>query len=229
MTSLLCFVAAAAAIGSDGAAPKIEGLRALNEYVGTWNGVGGPDRPRPDPKDPVWKETIEWCWRFQGGDAWLSLSVKDGKHVSAGEVRYRPEKKDYVLRLIDEKSRAAEFTGKLDKGYLVFERLDPANGETQQVAMNTAGDGVRFVYRYATKPKGRTVFARIYQVAASKAGESLGVGGKKNECIVTGGLGTIPVSYMGETYWVCCTGCRDAFNEEPAKYVRAHKEKKSKN
>lgn len=224
---ILMLVLAAAPFADDPAA-KIEGLQALNEFVGMWNGVGGPDKPKPDPKDPVWKETLDWAWRFKGGDAWLSLTVKDGKHISAGEVRYRPEKKDYVLKLTDQKSKAAEFTGKLEKGNLVFERLDPASGETQQITMNTAGDGVRFVYRYAVKPKGRTVFAKAYQVAASKAGESLGAGGKKNECVVTGGLGTIPVSYMGETYWVCCTGCRDAFNEDPAKFVRALKEKKSK-
>lgn len=210
----------------DDAAAKIEGLQPLNEFVGTWNGVGGPDKPRPDPKDPVWKETIDWSWRFKGNDAWLSLTVKDGKHVSAGEIRFRPDRRDYLLRLVDDKSKPAEFTGRMEKGYLVFERLDAGSGESQQITMNTAGDGVRFIYRYAAKPKGRTVFTKVYQVAASKAGESLGAGGKKNECIVTGGLGTIPVSFMGETYWVCCTGCRDAFNDDPAKFVRAFKEKK---
>ena len=46
---------------------------------------------------------------------------------------------------------------------------------------------------------------------------------------MTGGLGTIPVTYMGETFYVCCTGCRDAFNEDPAKFVKAYKEKKNKN
>jgi YHS domain-containing protein len=24
---------------------------------------------------------------------------------------------------------------------------------------------------------------------------------------------------MGETFYVCCSGCRDAFNENPKKYV----------
>ena len=70
------------------------------------------------------------------------------------------------------------------------------------------------------------MFTKVYQVAASKMGESLAASGKKNECIVTGGTGTIPVSFMGETFYVCCSGCRDAFNEEPAKYVAAFKEKK---
>jgi YHS domain-containing protein len=34
-------------------------------------------------------------------------------------------------------------------------------------------------------------------------------------CIVTEGRGTIAVSNKGKTYHVCCSGCRDLFNESP--------------
>lgn len=203
-------------------------LQALNDFIGTWKATGGPDKPRPDPKDG-WSETISWSWRFKGNDAWLRFEIKGGKYLNSGEVRYLPAKKAYQLTATDTKKQTLTFEGQLDaKGYLTFERLDPASGETQQLVMNSAGDGVRFVYRYATKPKGRTVFAKVYQVAASKEGESLGAVGKKNECVITGGLGTMTVGFMGETFYVCCSGCRDAFNEEPAKFVKAFKEKKNK-
>lgn len=209
--------------------PVKAALQVLNDFIGSWNGTGGPDKPRPDPKDPVWKESIIWSWRFKGKDAWLAFEVKDGKYLAGGEVRYRPERKAYMLTATDAKKQKLDFEGKLDaKGYLTFERTDKASGETQQFVMNSAGDGVRFIYRYATRPKGKTVFTKVYQVAASKEGESLAKSDTKNECIVTGGLGTMTVSYMGETYYVCCTGCRDAFNEEPAKFVKAYKEKKAK-
>jgi hypothetical protein len=59
-------------------------------------------------------------------------------------------------------------------------------------------------------------------------GESLGAREKKNECIVTGGLGTIAVSYKGQTYHVCCSGCRDAFNDDPEKFIKAFEEAKKK-
>jgi YHS domain-containing protein len=36
------------------------------------------------------------------------------------------------------------------------------------------------------------------------------------------------VSHKGETYWVCCSGCRDAFNENPEKYIKEFQEKKAK-
>jgi len=204
------------------------GLQALNDFIGVWKGTGGPDKPKLDPKDPIWKETINWCWGFKGDDAWLTFTIRDGKYVSAGEVRYMPAKDRYTLKLTDAKQQVLNFHRRLERSYLTFERVDPASGETQQIVMNSAADGIRFVYRYATRPRGRTVFTKVYQVAASKEGESLGTTGKKNECIVTGGLGTIAVTYMGETFYVCCTGCRDAFNEEPAKFVKAYKEKKNK-
>ena len=46
------------------------------------------------------------------------------------------------------------------------------------------------------------------------------------ECIVSGGKGTIPVSYNGKTYYVCCSGCRDAFKDDPEKFIKEAEKKK---
>jgi hypothetical protein len=37
---------------------------------------------------------------------------------------------------------------------------------------------------------------------------------------MTGGAAGMTVSYQGKSYAVCCTGCRDEFNENPAKYAK---------
>ena len=203
-------------------------LQALNEFIGTWNGTGGPDKPRPDPRDATWKETITWSWRFKGDDAWLTFEVKGGKHLAGGEVRYDPAQKLYRLTATDAKKQRLDFDGHFEKSYLVFERQDQPTGETQTLTLNTAAEGARLVYRYATRPKGRTVATKVYAVAATKEGESLAANQKKNECVITGGRGTIAVSFMGETFYVCCSGCRDAFNENPEKYIAEFKAKKKK-
>jgi hypothetical protein len=226
--AILVIGAAAPADDSPAEARKAA-LQQLNDYIGAWKGTGGPDKPRPGPSDPTWSETITWAWRFKGDDAWLTFDVKNGKHLAGGEVRYQPAKKLYLLTAFDARKQKLDFEGRLDpKGYLVFERVEKSNGETQQLTMNSAADGVRFVYRYATKPKGGTLFNRQYLVGATKEGEAFGESPKKNECVVTGGLGTIAVSYKGETFYVCCSGCRDAFNDDPAKYVKEFKEKHKK-
>ena len=38
-------------------------------------------------------------------------------------------------------------------------------------------------------------------------------------CIISQGLGTISVSYKGKSYWVCCTGCKAAFEAEPETWI----------
>lgn len=38
-------------------------------------------------------------------------------------------------------------------------------------------------------------------------------------CIVSQGLGTIAVSHKGKTYYVCCTGCKAAFEENPERWI----------
>ena len=39
------------------------------------------------------------------------------------------------------------------------------------------------------------------------------------ECIISQGLGTTAVSFQGKTYWVCCSGCKAAFEEDPELWI----------
>jgi hypothetical protein len=204
-----------------------EAFQSLQEFIGKWNGNGGPDKPRPTSKE-LWKETVNWGWRFKGDDAWLTVEMKDGKYFKKGELRYLADKKQYQLKLLDLKDKEMVFEGELKNNYLVVERTDAESKEVQKITMNTAGDGARFIYNFAHKREGSTLYVKDYTVACTKDGESLGKVEKKNECVVSGGLGTMPVTYMGETFYVCCSGCLDAFKENPKKYVDEFKAKKNK-
>jgi hypothetical protein len=204
-----------------------EALQALQDFIGEWQANGSPDKPRIDPRDPTWQETLSWAWRFKGDDAWLTLQVKGGKLLKSGEIRYLPATKKYQLTATGQDDKKRVFEGELKNETLRFERTDPDTKEVQQISMNTAAEGVRFIYRVAHKPAGSTLLRKDFLVAATKQGESLAAKEKKAECVVSGGLGTIPVSYKGETFYVCCSGCRDAFNENPEKYIAEFKAKKS--
>ena len=46
--------------------------------------------------------------------------------------------------------------------------------------------------------------------------------------MVSGGLGTIRVSYQGKTYYVCCSGCKAEFDANPEKYAKEYEAKKAK-
>jgi hypothetical protein len=200
-------------------------LQALNDFIGDWKGSGAPET---SPARDTWQEAVSWSWRFQGDKAWLTMKVQNGKHLKSGELRYFPDKKRYQFTAVDANNQKLVFQGEIKNDYLTLEHIDPSTKETRRLVMNSAGDGVRFIYRHAHKPAGRTVFTKDYQVAFNKEGENLAAVEKKVECPVSGGLGKIPVSYKGVTYYVCCSGCRDAFNENPEKYVKEFEAKKKK-
>jgi hypothetical protein len=228
MAALLALVLASAVRADDSDKEDIkEKLRELQDYIGVWNGSGQPDKPRPSPRDPIWKETLDWSWRFKGDDVWLRLDIKDGKQFKRGEVRYLPDKNIYQMTMTDNDKHKLVFLGTIKKEILTWEREDPETKVTQQISMNVAGDGVRFIYRVAHREEGKTFWVKDFMVACTKAGESLGKVEKKNECVVSGGVGTMTVTYKSETFWVCCSGCRDAFNENPEKYIAEFKAKKA--
>ena len=215
------------AADKDERAEKLEALKALNDYVGDWNGTGGPPRAKAGSKD-FWTETVSWAWRFKGDDVWLHVKIKDGKYFKAGDMRYLVEKKKYELTLTDVKDKKQVYEGEIKDEVFTLESVDPDTKDTHKLTMNLAGDGVRLIYKSARKPAGKTLYLQQYEVACNKAGESLGAKEKKNLCIVTGGLGTSTVTHKGQTYYVCCSGCADAFKEDPEKYIKEFEAKKNK-
>jgi len=227
---ITCMVAAAPQGGTAKKSAR-EALKPFNELVGPWRGVGEPATgSAADKQKGFWKENLSWGWKIKGEDAWLVLEITNGKHFKGGELRYLQDKDLYQLTMFPIADGPPwVFTGKIDdKGRnLIVERTDSARGEDQRITINLVGE-IRFVYRFDKKKTNVKLFTRDYYVAATKEGESLGVAEKKPECVVTGGLGTSTVSYMGQIYYVCCTGCRDAFNENPEKYIKEFKERKAK-
>lgn len=203
-----------------------EALQAFNDYIGTWKGNGEP-AARPAGKD-FWSETVNWKWRFKKNDAWLVMDIQNGKHLKSAELRYLPDKQQYELKVVTKDDKKLAFLGEVHDDFLILERTDPDKKETQRIKMNLAAEGARFIYRLEHKPAQRTVFYPDFQVACTKEGESLGGEEKKILCVVTGGLGKIAVSYKGQTYYVCCSGCKDAFEENPEKILKEFEARKAK-
>jgi hypothetical protein len=208
-----------------------EALQSFNDLIGPWRATGQPQTGTPAEKQRgFWKEQIEWSWKFKGEDAWLVFTIKDGKHFQGGTIRYLPEKDKFKVTMQGADGKETEFLGKLIKNgrALEAERTDE-NKDVTRLTIGLVGE-VRFTYTLERKPSGRRLFSKEYMVSATKEGESLAGTQKsdKPECIVSGGLGTSTVTYKGQTYYVCCSGCRDAFNENPEKYIKEWEAKKSK-
>jgi YHS domain-containing protein len=70
---------------------------------------------------------------------------------------------------------------------------------------------------------GAPQFKNATAIGLTKEGESFAAGGSAADlpkCIITGGTASMTVMYQGKTYAICCSGCRDEFNDNPEKYVK---------
>jgi YHS domain-containing protein len=63
--------------------------------------------------------------------------------------------------------------------------------------------------------QGSTFYSRVAGIGFTRSGTRLATANIGPLCIVTEGKGTSKVTYKGKTYWVCCSGCRDAFLDDP--------------
>lgn len=215
---------------ADPALSPRDALRPLNPLVGSWKGTGTPDGTREERQNGFWTETIAWGWQIKGDDARMVATFDKGKHFTRGELRYLPDKTAYQFTLTTAAKDEVTFTGALTAGKgadqtLTLERTNPATKEVERFVL-TLLHANRYLYRFETKPAAAVGFTRKYQVGATKEGEPFAQVPKGTECIVSGGKGTIPVSHNGKTYYVCCSGCKDAFKEDPEKYIKEAEKKK---
>ncbi|HJZ90234.1 MAG TPA: YHS domain-containing protein [Gemmataceae bacterium] len=212
---------AATASPADKSEQAKEALKALNDFVGQWKGSG----ETKSGKSELWKETAEWAWDLKGAEPSLKFKVEGGKQFSEGTLTYLPDKKKYQLTAKTADKKEQVYAGEIKAKRLVLTYDDADTKDRYTVEMSTNNDGARFVYNVAVQKKGVGLSRKLVEVGLSKEGAAL-AGGKKNECIITGGLGTIAVSYSGKTYYFCCTGCRDEFMANPKKYVEEYEKSK---
>jgi YHS domain-containing protein len=221
---------AAVAVGGDPPRekPARDALKPLNVLVGSWKGSGSPEGSLEEKQKGHWQETVTWEWQFKDADAWLTVAFDKGKHFARGELRHLPAKDQFELTLTTVGKEKRTYTGTLTGKQLALERSVPDAKQVERLTFSLLHDN-RITYRLETRPAGGTAFTRQYLVGLTKEGEAFAdVGRSERECIVSGGTGTIALSYEGKTYYVCCSGCRDEFKANPKKYVAEWEAKRKK-
>jgi Archaeal TRASH domain len=203
--------------------PK-QALQEFQDLIGSWRCTGEPAGTREERLKGFWQEKIAWQWQFKGADTWLLADFNKGKHFSRAELRYLPERDVYQLKATTLAKEVQTFEGQLVKRRLTVERSDAKSKRVERLVFSLLHSN-RYLYRLESRPAEHTLFSSVYQVGATKEGVPFASEDGGPECIVSGGLGTMPVMHKSKTYYVCCSGCRDAFNEEPAKYVAEYEAK----
>ncbi|QDU64166.1 YHS domain protein [Planctomycetes bacterium Pan216] len=236
---LLALVVAGLGAGSTSAAEIPEevmaALQRWQPIIGEWEGSGQTEsRPKRN-----WDEKIAVIWKFNSKKGRVAFhfrfenttkkqTSKSKMVLAEALMTFDPEKQVYVFQAFtagdDPAMVVFEGTPK-SESTIEFERVDKgsAKDDLDKLQIKLLNQGDRLVYTFYMR-RGRRSFAPYATVGLDREGTSL-VGGaaKGPECIVSGGKGTIAVSYKGKTYYVCCTGCQAMFNEDPERYVNKTK------
>ncbi len=193
-------------------------LTALQDYVGTWKGAG---QVRRGSTQGAWIEESEWVWQFDKQGAAIVQKSGKGKFVTQLELRAGQQQSAFVATVKTPQGVTLQFAGKLDdSGRLVLVNNDPQNQVVGRISIRIVADGKRMIVMYEKLLTG-TLYARLGELGSTRKGSMFGGGATMIECIVSGGKGTIPVMFNGKTYYVCCSGCRDYFNDNAAEVVAA--------
>jgi hypothetical protein len=200
-----------------------EALQAFNDQIGEWRATGTPVGTKKEQQEGFWTETMTWGWQFKDKDAWIKIDVAKGKYFLDGTLRYNAEKDQFELVMRNLKKESRTYTGTIKDKTLTMESKD--GGQSDRLVFTLLHSN-RFLYRQEIQKAEGAAFTKLYSVGATKEGVPFAGPDGKPECIVSGGLGTMTVSYMGQTYYVCCSGCRDEFVANPQKYIKEFEDRK---
>lgn len=205
-------------------------LKPLQDLVGQWKGVG---QVRRGSTQGAWIEKADWQWNFADGRSSLAFTAPAGKHLTAGRIVSKPAAGTnatpptltLAATLADGTKLDYPGTRAADES-LTFTRDDAPAGAPQRITLRFAAEKQRLVALLERRVEGGSDYLRLAEIGYTREGSDFGKGSTGgNVCIVTGGVGTIPVSHMGKQYYVCCTGCKDWFNSDPAKVIADYQAK----
>jgi hypothetical protein len=201
-----------------------ERLGKIQKLIGGWKGVGQPQRG--STKDS-WTEQNDWAWKFSPQRTTMFARTEQSKYFSKVEMIAGKAGEYTLLATPKDGGEAVAYQGTLDKDErLVLENKEAPAGMPQRISLRFVADGKRLLMLYEGKTQFSDQLVRLAEVGFTRVGSGFGQGAQGPECVVTGGAGTMVVEYLGQKYYVCCTGCRDYFNADPAKALAEYKERK---
>lgn len=194
------------------------------EYlVGSWKGAGIPTANRVRG----WNETHAWAWKFEKGKVvGMSVEFEANKVIAKALLKFDPTTKHYSLAGSDPDGKPLAFSGTLDASgkTLTLDRVGlTTDGAKQRFTLFPNSNHLRYSVFVTEQEKGAPQYKRMLEMSMTKEGESFAASSAASsapKCIVTGGTATMSITYEGKTYPLCCTGCRDEFNENPQKYLK---------
>jgi hypothetical protein len=207
----------------------------LQNMLGRWRGI--TQRQFGDFKGV---DEPSWVWDFQTdrNQPALVMASEDGPYFRKLRLTYLTDRDTFQMTSQgpEEESRTFEGTfseqpeqvrGDDNRTHVTYKltltQVDSDESNDQwQVVFNQQETNRYLLELYR---KRGSSFQRMDTVSTQREGTSIAASDEDygdRKCIISGGLGTIQVSYKGRTFWVCCTGCKAAFEEDPESWIAEH-------
>lgn len=224
-------------------------LQPLQIMVGTWNALSNQKPPAGFKPNNVFK--WQWDYSVKAAPALLMTSDKSNAFLESARLSFSVDEQRFTLTTVDPKGSERTFLGKFtmevqdvpsdddpdrtERMYKIeFEETAPVDEKDHwQVVFNQTENND---YRLELARKRSTgKFFRFNTVRNQRDGTSFAKRADDygdRTCVISQGLGTETVKdpASGKTYWVCCSGCKAAFEDDPpywiAKFEKLMAEKK---
>jgi ribosomal protein L24E len=201
-----------------------DALAEFNALIGRWRGVGMPKR---GSSRGAWFEKGEWIWSFEKSGVAIVLDVKKGKLIRSATLTFEPTQERYLLDVQYPDTTKRKFLGQLVGDKLVLNSDADAKGRRHRITVRLL-NRKRTLMLYESAREGASRYRRVAEVGYTREGTRLAIAGSNGpECVVTGGAGTMEVVHKGKTYYVCCSGCRQAFEDDPEGVIAAYKKRRA--
>lgn len=208
-------------------------LQPLQILLGQWRGT-----TRREYENFKAVDIHEWVWDLRSNPSQPALTIQSDKspYIRTGRLTWNTDQNKFAMTVTDPAGTTRQFIGEFtepvheivgsdDKLHRVFRlefnQTDSGDGsELWQLAF-AQQENNRYLLE-VSKRRGKADFARFDTVSTQRQGTSFALsdaGYAEKTCIISEGLGTMEVTYKGRSYWVCCTGCKAAFEEDPETWI----------
>jgi hypothetical protein len=205
----------------------VEAMQPLQVFLGQWNTT----------TRTMGAGTANWVWDFKTDKSQpaLVMSTKDHPYFETARLTFLTDKQKFQLTAKDKDKNQRTYQGEFT------EEPHTVTGDTGkaeprfEMMLNEIGneDARKLVGVKLTLREKNRLWMEVFQksgkdirlqdnVANQREGTSFAVSDTNygdKECIVSQGLGTMEVTYMGRTYYVCCSGCQSAFTDDPTFWI----------
>jgi YHS domain-containing protein len=197
-----------------------EALSQFNSLIGGWRGTA---QPRRGSAAGSWRESAEWVWDFSRPAPAIRYVVTDGKLLKSARITFDDKANVYRASVELPDGAKRDYSGTFGDDRLVLTSEPDAKNEIHRITITRLNEK-RTIVLFERKRATARGAARVAEVGYTREGTRLAVeGGDGPECVVTGGKGTIRITYKGQTYYVCCSGCKQAFDENPEKILAEYR------